>query len=188
MPCRSESGSLPKATSNWSLSPTRLGHRVRARTVHADLAVVVDRHEGKVGSTRIHDRDVQAPAGRDRLPVRQRRAAERVDAILRPAARMASISMTSSRSCDIGQNQGLPGASSAPDRRSNAFASLGVPPAQKLIGAVLNQRVTSVSAGPPLGGLYLNPPSSGGLCEGVIDDAVGELSLRPRLYTESPAR
>ena len=28
--------------------------------------------------------------------------------------------------------------------------------------------VTSVSAGPPLGGLYLKPPSSGGLCDGVI--------------------
>ena len=28
--------------------------------------------------------------------------------------------------------------------------------------------VTSVSAGPPFGGLYLKPPSSGGLCEGVI--------------------
>ena len=30
------------------------------------------------------------------------------------------------------------------------------------------QSVTSVSAGPPWGGLYLNPPSVGGLCEGVI--------------------
>ncbi len=29
------------------------------------------------------------------------------------------------------------------------------------------QLVTSVSAGPPLGGLYLKPPSSGGLCDGV---------------------
>ena len=27
--------------------------------------------------------------------------------------------------------------------------------------------VTSVSAGPPFVGLYLKPPSSGGLCEGV---------------------
>ena len=27
--------------------------------------------------------------------------------------------------------------------------------------------VASVSAGPPLGGLYLKPPSRGGLCEGV---------------------
>ena len=28
--------------------------------------------------------------------------------------------------------------------------------------------VAVVSAGPPLGGLYLKPPSSGGLCEGVM--------------------
>ncbi len=28
--------------------------------------------------------------------------------------------------------------------------------------------VTLVSAGPPFGGLYLIPPSSGGLCDGVI--------------------
>ena len=28
--------------------------------------------------------------------------------------------------------------------------------------------MTLVSAGPPLGGLYLKPPSSGGLCEGVM--------------------
>src|SRR3954465_448147 len=28
--------------------------------------------------------------------------------------------------------------------------------------------VTSVSAGPPVGGLYLKPPSSGGLCDGVM--------------------
>ena len=27
--------------------------------------------------------------------------------------------------------------------------------------------VTSVPAGPPSGGLYLKPPSAGGLCEGV---------------------
>src|SRR5882757_10137471 len=29
------------------------------------------------------------------------------------------------------------------------------------------QPVASVSAGPPLGGLYLKPPSGGGLCDGV---------------------
>ncbi len=28
--------------------------------------------------------------------------------------------------------------------------------------------VISVPAGPPLGGLYLKPPSCGGLCEGVM--------------------
>ena len=34
--------------------------------------------------------------------------------------------------------------------------------------------VASVSAGPPWGGLYLKPPSPGGLCDGRDDDAVGE--------------
>ena len=38
------------------------------------------------------------------------------------------------------------------------------------------QPVTSVSAGPPLGGLYLKPPSSGGLCDGVTTMP----SARPR--------
>ena len=28
--------------------------------------------------------------------------------------------------------------------------------------------MTAESAGPPFGGLYLKPPSSGGLCDGVI--------------------
>ena len=37
------------------------------------------------------------------------------------------------------------------------------------------QSVTSVSAGPPLGGLYLMPPSVGGLCRRGDDDAVGEV-------------
>ena len=43
------------------------------------------------------------------------------------------------------------------------------------------QPVTSVSAGPPLVGLYLKPPSSGGLCDGVMTMPSASLSLRPRL-------
>ena len=39
---------------------------------------------------------------------------------------------------------------------------------EQLVGPRLDPAVTSVSAGPPLGGLYLKPPSSGGLCDGVI--------------------
>ena len=57
------------------------GHRVRARAVHADLAVVVERHEAERRiDRRIHDRDLQAVARGDRLPVGQRRTAERIDA------------------------------------------------------------------------------------------------------------
>ena len=44
------------------------------------------------------------------------------------------------------------------------------------------QRVTSVSAGPPFGGLYLKPPSSGGLWEGVTTIPSARCSVRPRLW------
>src|SRR5271166_95067 len=44
------------------------------------------------------------------------------------------------------------------------------------------QSVMSVFAGPPLGGLYLNPPSSGGLCDGVITTPSARPVVRPRLW------
>ncbi len=44
------------------------------------------------------------------------------------------------------------------------------------------QPVTSVSAGPPFVGLYLNPPSSGGLCDGVTTMPSASRSRRPRLW------
>src|SRR6201999_3719461 len=42
--------------------------------------------------------------------------------------------------------------------------------------------VASVSAGPPLGGLYLKPPSYGGLCDGVTTMPSASACVRPRLY------
>ena len=42
--------------------------------------------------------------------------------------------------------------------------------------------VVIVSAGPPSGGLYLNPPSSGGLCEGVMTTPSANPLFLPRLY------
>src|SRR3990172_7554423 len=42
-------------------------------------------------------------------------------------------------------------------------------------------RVTSVSAGPPCGGLYLNPPSPGGLWDGVITIPSANPPFLPRL-------
>ena len=43
------------------------------------------------------------------------------------------------------------------------------------------QLVTRVFAGPPFGGLYLIPPSSGGLCDGVMTIASAIPELRSRL-------
>src|SRR5271169_5050982 len=45
------------------------------------------------------------------------------------------------------------------------------------------QLVAVVSAGPPLGGLYLKPPSSGGLWEGVMTMPSAQGTCRVRLHT-----
>src|SRR5207249_3478763 len=61
--------------------------------------------------------------------------------------------------------RGTPATPSLPSAASRRFASSWIQP------------VTSVSAGPPLGGLYLKPPSSGGLCDGVT--TIPSASPRP---------
>src|SRR5215510_148052 len=56
-----------------------------------------------------------------------------------------------------------------------------LPPRSNSLARSCTQWVTSVSAGPPFGGLYLKPPSSGGLCEGVTTMPSASRDLRPRL-------
>ena len=57
------------------------------------------------------------------------------------------------------------GAGHLPESRWRGFRSISSP---------------SVSAGPPSGGLYLKPPSSGGLCDGRDHDAIGQACPRAR--------
>ena len=60
------------------------------------------------------------------------------------------------------------------------FTSLP-PPRRISLARLAIAPVASVSAGPPLGGLYLNPPSLGGLCDGVTTIPSARSVLRPRL-------
>src|SRR5215217_8774114 len=46
--------------------------------------------------------------------------------------------------------------------------------------------VASVSAGPPWGGLYLKPPSLGGLCEGVTTMPSAAPPLPPAVVEPAP--
>ena len=56
--------------------PNELGHRVRARTIHADLAVVIDGHERKPRiDQRIYNADVELVVVCDARPVSNARAA-----------------------------------------------------------------------------------------------------------------
>ena len=106
MPWRSASGSLAKATRYWSFRPTSRGHRVGAGAVHADLAVVIDRHEGEGRvDRRVHDGDVQAVDGVDRLPVGRGGAAERVHAQLEAGAADGVHVDDVAQVLDVGQDE-----------------------------------------------------------------------------------
>src|SRR5580704_7667083 len=58
-------------------------HRPRARTIHPDFTVVIDRHETKsVIDLWVYDGDIETIAFSQRLPVSHRRAPKRIDADL----------------------------------------------------------------------------------------------------------
>jgi hypothetical protein len=62
------------------LQPHQAGHRPRAAAIHADAAVVIDRHEAELRvDAAVDDFDRQAVLAGDRLPVVDRRPAERID-------------------------------------------------------------------------------------------------------------
>jgi hypothetical protein len=75
-------------------------------------------------------------------------------------------------------------ADAAARARPNGTRSTSPRPARmsSLARAAITE-VASVSAGPPCGGLYLKPPSEGGLCEGVttMPSARPEPLVRPPL-------
>ena len=62
------------------------------------------------------------------------------------------------------------------------------PASRKPLAARSIPMVMSVSAGPPLGGLYLKPPSSGGLCDGRDHDAVGQAALAALVVAQDGVR
>ena len=160
-------------------------HRVRARAVHADLAVVIHGHERERRIDRgIDDGDVEPVDGVDRLPVRLRRTAERIDA-QREARGADRVHVDDvSQILDVRQDEVLfvrRRRLDAPRERHPLHAGDASARAARWRGPAPT-RVTSVSAGPPLGGLYLKPPSSGGLCEGVITMPSARCAVRPRLW------
>ena len=120
---------------------------------------------------------------------RPRRPADRRQASGRHCA-MASKSITDAEIVHIARDIVVP-------VRGGAFSAALVRHALDCLQAFFASRslawfsihlVALVSAGPPVGGLYLKPPSSGGLCEGVITMPSARPSLRPRLYVEDGVR
>ena len=74
-------------------------HRVRARAVHSDLPVMIERHEAKRRiDLGIDYRDVETIDSLDRIPVMNGGATERIGAHSNVCRRMQSMSMTFARS------------------------------------------------------------------------------------------
>ena len=168
MPCRSASASLPVAMSYSSLLRDQRGHRVRRRAVHPDLAVPVERHEppGRVDQRVDHGQVEAVPLG-DLAPVVHRRAAQRVGADPHAGRRGSRRG----RRRSAGRRRRCPGSRTAPPRPGPARTApaarrRGRPGSARWRASAITE-VASVSAGPPCGGLYLKPPSDGGLCDGV---------------------
>ena len=116
----------------------------------------------------------------DRLPVGEARAAERVDAEPQPGAADRVEVDHGGEVVDVGGHVVAPG-----DRRRPRTGRAGCSPQPSSSSALASswiQPVTSVSAGPPCGGLYLKPPSPGGLCDGVTTMPSAVVAPPPRLW------
>ena len=114
--------------------------------------------------------DVQPINRIDRLPIRPRGSAQRVHTKLQVGAANGVDVDDVLQIAHIGQNEVFlvraRGIGSL--CRTGCALPLGFPARNNSFARSCTQPVTSVSAGPPLGGLYLKPPSSGGLCDGVM--------------------
>ena len=85
-------------------------HRVRTGAVHADLAVMVNRHERKRGiDARIDDFNVQSVGRVNGLPVRSGRAAQGIDPELQPRGTNGCHVNHVSQVVDIRHHGSLPG-------------------------------------------------------------------------------
>ena len=178
MPCRSESRVVGEGDAIPVLEADEPGHGVGAGAVHADLAVVIDGHEreGRI-DLRVHDGDVELVDRVDRLPVVHGGAAERIDAELEAGAADGLHVDDVAQIVDVGQDEIFLVRRLAASRAAANGTRLtpALPSRSSSLARSSIHCVTSVSAGPPCGGLYLKPPSSGGLCDGRDDDAVGEM-------------
>ena len=157
-------------------------HRVRRRAVHADLAVPVERHEaeGRVELV-VDDLELEPWRSAIALPVAQARAAERVDA--EPQARAADR-VEVDRPPRGRRRRRVDVVAPLHARASSKATRLtpSRPASSSSLAASSIAPVTSVSAGPPCGGLYLKPPSPGGLCDGVTTMPSAVPRPPPRLW------
>ncbi|KAF5046488.1 hypothetical protein DSECCO2_470270 [anaerobic digester metagenome] len=101
--------------------------------------------------------------------------------MLIPEFLMASMSMALARSSTYGPTKSCSRHSPCATAFLNGTRRTPEVSASSALARFSIQPVTSVPAGPPWGGLYLMPPSSGGLWDGVMTSPSARPETRPRL-------
>ena len=147
----------------------------------------------KVGSTLlVRHGHRQAVALGDAAPVGHARAAQRIGAEREPRASRIGIQIQHrAEIVHVVRNIIVAvGAWTPPARRRRACAAHLAADRRRRSSLARSSihLVASVSAGPPWGGLYLKPPSSGGLCEGVITMPSASPLVRPAVVGEDGVR
>ena len=167
------------------LQPDQPLHRIGRGRIHADLAVPIHGHEAEGRIDRVVDDGQIEPVALARSAPSSARRRRRADP--RPGGARAANRLHIDHVAEIGDigcrdnRADVWSRCAAPARRNPLDAAQAS--RQQLVGACSRSSpVTSVSAGPPLGGLYLKPPSSRRIVRRSDDDAVGEPATCVRGY------
>ena len=159
-------------------------HRVGRRGIHANAPSQSARHEPKRGvDIGLEDGQIESIVLGDARPIVHACAAERIDAHARLGAANHIEVDDVAEVRDIGADEIV----FLRRRRLARACASGIPLHAVQVDAISAfarcsiHLVTSVSAGPPFGGLYLKPPPSGGLCDGVMTMPSASPRSRPRL-------
>ena len=152
-------------------------HRKRARAVHPDPAVVIDAHESKRGvDSLVDDRELQAVARRNGLPVRQRRAAQRVHANRHTSAADRLHVDDAAEVVHVREDKILLVDRWRAERRLERDAlRCGVARLEQLVGASLNPSCDARFRGTAVRRVVLEPSILGRVVRRGDDDAVGEM-------------
>ena len=190
MPCRSEFGVVGEGDAILVLEADQPRHGIGARRVHANLSVVIDRHEGEPGvDGRVHDHDVEPVDGVDRLPIGLGRATEGVHA--QPEAGAADDVRIDDvpQVVDVGQDEVLLVRGDCLDgRRERHALDAGIGPAQQLVGAVLHPRRHVRIGGAAVGRVVLEAAILGGIVGRRHHDAVREARPPAAVVYENPPK
>ncbi len=162
------------------------GHRVRTGTVHADFAVVIHGHEAEARvNLRIHHRQVKAVALFDRLPVRQRRAAQRINADAHTGRADGLHVNDLAQRVDIRRDE-IVGVGAVGPERSLVGQALhgGDAGAEQFIGAVLNPARHIRVRRAAIGRIVFETAVFWRVVRRGDDDAVGQAVFSPAVVCE----